>query len=96
MSEIKHITDFFGQAQADKRLGRVHLSLCMALSTYWQANHCRMPFRVTRKRLMELARIYSTATYHKCIKEMVAFGYIEYKPNYNYYKGTQVRLLSLN
>lgn len=92
LREVKQIADFFRRIQADSRLTPVHHSLCMALCCCWQSNNCQMPFRVTRKQLMKSARILSTATYHKCIREMSAFGYISYQPDYNYYKGTQVKL----
>ncbi|WP_419699092.1 hypothetical protein [Mucilaginibacter sp. NFX135] len=90
--DLENITGFFRQVQSDKRLRPVHLSLCMALCTCWQSGNYQMPFRVTRKGLMELARIGSTATYHKCIKELLGFGYIDYRSDYNYYKGSQVSL----
>jgi len=41
---------------------------------------------------MKLSRIKSTATYHKVLRELQAFGYIEYVPSYDPYKGSQVWL----
>lgn len=42
---------------------------------------------------MERSKIKSIATYHKCVKQMEEFGYIEYLPSYNTYKGSQVKLI---
>ena len=43
---------------------------------------------------MPMARLQPFAIYHKCIREVKAFGYIEYHPTYNYYKGSKVKLLN--
>jgi hypothetical protein len=42
---------------------------------------------------MHFSHISSIATYHKCIKELTAFGYIDYKSSYNYYEGCQVIII---
>lgn len=31
---------------------------------------------------MELAKISSTVTYHKCLRGLHAYGYINYRPSY--------------
>lgn len=41
---------------------------------------------------MHVCKISSTATYHKCIKELHQYGYITYTPSYNPYKGSLVLL----
>jgi len=43
---------------------------------------------------MNNSKIGSLATYHKCIKELDAFGYIVYKPTYNSYIGTSIHIES--
>jgi len=32
---------------------------------------------------MPMAKISSRATYHKCMNDLVAFGYVRYIPSYN-------------
>lgn len=39
---------------------------------------------------MEIAMVRSIATYHKSIKELAYFGYIEYSPSYNPALGSTV------
>ena len=90
----EQMTGFFEQIQSDKRLRPVHLSLCMALCSCWKSNNYQMPFRITRKRIMALASICSTATYHQCMRDLSTFGHIKYRPDYNYYKGSQVAILN--
>ncbi len=45
---------------------------------------------------MRISKISSKATYHKCLKNLHALGYINYEPSYNPFKGSQVFLLNLS
>ncbi|MGY3054156.1 hypothetical protein ACVWYG_002359 [Pedobacter sp. UYEF25] len=67
----------------DKRIIATHISLFTALFVCWQHSGYTSPFAVTRKKLMAYSRIASTATYHKCIRELDEFGYIRYRPSYH-------------
>ena len=42
--------------------------------------------------MMKLSKIAALGTYHKCIKDLQDFGYIEYLPSFNPYKGSLVNL----
>jgi hypothetical protein len=42
---------------------------------------------------MAASRIQSRATYHKVMKDLQAFGYLEYAPSYHPVKGSSVRLV---
>ena len=44
---------------------------------------------------MRVSKICSNATYHKCIKELNDYGYLEYIPSFNPYKGSLVSLFNL-
>jgi hypothetical protein len=74
----------------DTRLLATHISLCTALFACWQKNEFISPFPVTRKQLMAFSRIASVATYHKCIKELNDFGYIQYQPSFSPKQESQV------
>lgn len=76
----------------DKRISVWHISLFMALFYLWKENGFENPISVTRKGIMALAHINSIATYHKCLKELQQYGYIDYKPSYNSYLGSKVML----
>lgn len=41
---------------------------------------------------MKVAHIGSIATYHKCIKELQQFGFIEYRPSFDPSLGSQINL----
>jgi hypothetical protein len=75
-------------------LGPIHLALFSVLYMHWVSNGCINPFNVQRKRLMELARIKSTATYHNKITELARWGFIRYIPSYHPVQGTTIHLLT--
>lgn len=91
---ISIIAAFYARAKEDHRSTATHQSLYLALLYCYQQGGYREVITISRRELMPLARIQSVATYHKCIRELKHFGYIEYHPTYNYYKGSQVRLLN--
>ncbi|HTK18853.1 MAG TPA: hypothetical protein VL442_05055 [Mucilaginibacter sp.] len=74
----------------DERLNATHVSLFTGLFVHWQRSGFVSPFAVTRKTLMAYSKIASIATYHKCIKELDAYGYIRYQPSYHPKLGSQV------
>lgn len=67
----------------------------MAIFQYWNANHFRNPVSISRQELMKISKICAKATYHKCIKDLHTFGYIQYIPSYNPFKGSLVYLFDL-
>jgi hypothetical protein len=74
----------------DDRLNAIHLSLFTGLFVHWQRSGFTSPFAITRKAMMVFSKIASIATYHKCIKELDAYGYINYQPSYHPKQGSQV------
>ena len=93
MKSAAPVNDFLIKAANDKRLLPSHISLYMAMFYYSPAEKPRDQFQVSRKKLMRFSRIKSVATYHKCLKELVAYGYIHYQPSYNPYLASSVALL---
>ena len=68
MNYIKHLNAVFQKVYADKRLNTTHVSLYMALFQFWNLNRFREEFYIDRQEVMELSKIGSTATYHRCFK----------------------------
>lgn len=75
---------------SDSRMLSTHVSLLTALFVLWHQSGFANPFMVSRKKLMAFSRIASIATYHKCIRELDAFGYIRYQPSYHPIKGSLI------
>jgi hypothetical protein len=96
MEEVKQLTSFFDAIREDNRIGTSHISLYMALFQFYNLNHFKNPILINRNKVMETAKIYGLATYHKCIKDLTQYGYIEYLPSFNPATSTQVRLLGVS
>ena len=92
MKLTNQLDQFLRTAANDGRLLPSHVGLYTAMF-YYSTNKPGDHFRVSRKMLMRFSRIKSIATYHKCIKELVAYGYIEYQPSYDPYRASSVALL---
>ena len=78
------------QIGQDSRMLASHVSLFTALFSCYQQNGFRNPFPITRKTVMGFSKIASIATYHKCMKDLDAYGYIKYHPSYHPGKGSLV------
>ena len=92
MEQLNILSRFLGKAAYDSRLLHAHICLYTAMLSVWEQSKFSTPFRITRKELMRLSKLASTATYHKCLKELVSYGYVSYEPSYDHYKGSQVFL----
>jgi hypothetical protein len=77
---------------ADSRIYNSHSVLIIALLSVYQQENYKMPFQISRKKLMKVTKLSSVATYHKCIRELVNLGYILYEPSYHPLKGSEVYL----
>ena len=84
---------FLQKAADDERLLPSHVSLYIALF-YYSPDTFGEYFQVSRRKLMRFSRIKSIATYHKCIKELVTWDYIDYRPSYDPYRASSVALLT--
>lgn len=94
MNYIKHLNAVFQKFYADKRLNTTHVSLYMALFQFWNLNRFREEFYIDRQEVMELSKIGSTATYHRCLKHMDSWNYLKYFPSHNPYKGSKIKLFN--
>ena len=74
----------------DERINVWHLALFISLVCLWEIGGCANPFPITRREVMKLSHIGSLPTYHKYMKELVEFGYIQYKPSYHPVLGSLV------
>lgn len=93
MEQVKELTNFYAAIKSDPRIGTTHISLYMALFQFYNLNRLENPIQITRTAVMEGAKISGLATYHKCMRDLVEFGYIVYQPSYNPSISSQVILL---
>ncbi len=92
MNYIRHLTGFFDRAAKDYRLNSTHISLYMAIFQMWNVNRFKNPISLTRSEAMELSKVGSQTTYHKCMKELHLYGYLRYDPSYHPLRGSWVYL----
>lgn len=92
MNYIKHLSGFFDKVSKDDRLNPTHISMYVSLFQFWNACRFHNPISISRNEVMKVSKICSTATYHKCIRELNNFGYLKYMPSYNPFKGSLVYL----
>lgn len=96
MNYIKHLTGFFDKVINDHTLNPTHISLYIALFQFWNCNRFRNPISISRDEVMRISKISSKATYHKCLKNLHALGYLKYEPSYNPYKGSMVYMFNFS
>lgn len=93
MKQTKNIIDFFEYVIKDSRLCPSHISMYIALFQLWSLNKFQNPFRIYRNEVMKLSKIKSSATYHKCIRELHSEGFIIYSPSYNPFRGSLIKIV---
>jgi hypothetical protein len=82
-SSLNQLMRFLGAVSTDPRIGASHVSVYMSLFQFWLSNGCQDPIQVNRRGIMANAKISGVATYHKCIKDLHAYGHIRYLPSYH-------------
>lgn len=92
MKLAQQVDRFLRKAANDDRLLPSHISLYMAMF-YYSPDEPGGHFQISRKKLMRFSRIKSIATYHKCIRELVAYRYIKYQPSYDPYRASSASLV---
>ena len=75
------LTKFYKRAQKDQRLLPSHLAVFTAICMLYDVNVAENAIRITQKKVMELAKIRSKSTYHRCISQLTEYEYIIYRLN---------------
>lgn len=91
---IKHLNGVFERFYRDNRLNPSHISLYVTLFQIWNTEYFRAEFYINRADVMKMSKIGSTATYHRCIKQLDHWKYILYQPSHNPYKGSKVKMFN--
>ena len=93
MNYIKHLTAYYHRMSEDHSLNATHVSLYMALFQFWNLNRFHNPMSIARDEVMQISKIGSKSTYHKCMQELHDKKYIVYHPSTNPLKGSTVIML---
>lgn len=84
---------YFEKIADDHRLLPSHIGLVMALFYYHDSMCPTDLFHASRSRLMRFSRIKSITTYHKCLSELVEYGYLEYIPSWHPTNASRFRFI---
>lgn len=96
MNYIRHLNAFFTFIKKDDSLTSSHVSLYLALFQYWNFNRFQNPFPIYRDDIMQLSKIGSKNTYHKCLKELHLAQYIIYHTKISKYQPVKISMLRLD
>jgi hypothetical protein len=91
MTADERMNRFLIIASQDQRLGTTHVVVYLTLCALSSLT-VDLSFAISRRQVMQFCKIRGIATYHKCVRELHAFGYIEYQPSYHPVNGSMVRL----
>lgn len=71
----------------------MHIALFYSVFAEWQTQNFPEWVCTSRKRLLALSRIKSPCSFHNSIKFLIKHKIIEYKPNFDHYKSTQIKII---
>lgn len=80
------------KATEDHRLTVSHMALLFAIIILCRRENGYRSIQTSRKILMSKSHIGSLPTYHKCIKELVLFKYVNYFPTYHPRLGSRIQI----
>lgn len=84
---------YLAHVAKDNRLLPSHIGLLLAMFYYQQKECPGDYFHSSRKKLMHFSRIKSIATYHKCLSDLVLYGYVDYIPSWHPTKASRFRFI---
>lgn len=84
------LSDFFTAIENDARIGTTHISIFAALVEFQKKCANANPIQVYSYQIMRIAKIAAPWTYHRCVRELSEYGYIDYRPSFNKTCGSKV------
>ena len=72
---------FIQQAKDDPRIGPMHLGLYLAVLSLWSTQTAGSSVEISARKLMPLAKIGGSRSYHRSIRQLHEYGYLKYEPS---------------
>lgn len=94
MDELSILEHFLAKATLDARIGIAHIGLYAVLFNCWKQQGFRGPVKGYASQIMVLAKISSTATYHRLIRQLHEYGYVCYQPSLYKAQASLIYLIS--
>lgn len=90
MKEMNFLSDFFLAIENDGRISTTHISIFVALVEHRKKCDNVNPINVFSHQIMRIAKISAPTTYHRCVRDLSDFGYINYVPSFKNNKGSEI------
>lgn len=90
MDDLKPLSSFFLAIEKDFRISTTHIAIYAALLKFRIDKGFMNPVQAYSIEIQTIAKIASPKTYHKCMRELDAYGYIIYVPTKNKNKRSKV------
>ncbi|MDX5421861.1 MAG: hypothetical protein LPK07_13460 [Hymenobacteraceae bacterium] len=92
MEQVQVLLRFFTAALHDPRIGTSHIALYVAFYQRWVKEGSGAPVLAYSHEMMPVAKICSSATYHRVLRELDAYGYLQYEPSFSRLRRSRVCL----
>jgi len=92
MEQLQILHAFFAGIEGDPRVGPPHIALYAALFQRWLREGATGPVQAYSHELMPQAKLFSSATYHRVLRELNAYGYVRYEPSFNRLRPSRIYL----
>jgi len=86
------LTRFLLSVAGNPKILTSHISLFSAILCCRKCG--KDSFNINRRNLMKLSKIRSTATYHKCIWDLIEIGFVLYQPSFDPLLGSEMTILN--
>ncbi|WP_264529721.1 hypothetical protein [Flavobacterium sp. N502540] len=83
MDQLNPLTQFFKAIEKDRRISITHIGIFAALLQFRTTASYINPIKAYRHEIMKIAKISGPVTYHRCIRDLNDYGYINYLPKRN-------------
>jgi hypothetical protein len=95
INDMVMLVDFFKAIEQDPRINSRHVSVYTTLFQFWIRNGHKNPLTLFGKDVMGICKISASSTYHKSIRELDAFGYIQYEPSFDHSRASCICIISI-
>lgn len=90
------LSGFIALAQRDPRMGLSHIGLFATLLSLSGSPHDKACLEMFGKQIMALAKISSSATYHRLLNDLNRCGYIKYEPSFSKRRASRIYISDLS
>lgn len=90
MERISSLIDFFAAIEKDGHISITHIGVYAALLKYRTDRGFINPVEAYSYEIMHIAKISAANTYHKCVKDLSRYGYIEYLPSFKRNRASKI------